>query len=87
MFEYLRRDFVLGKMQYLCRDMYFNKVPVASKSTFLMPKYPVEQLFSNIGLNMNKETHKYQAYCNQKIVLDRVSLTIFFWTTTPHLWI
>lgn len=77
MFEYLRRDFILSKMQYLCRDMYYNKVPVACKSTFLMPKYPVEQLFSNICLNMNKKTHKYEGFqMSEKIILDRVSIVL-----------
>ena len=59
MFDFLPRQMLLNKMQLLSRDMYHKKVPLSLKWVFLVPKYPMEELFVNMVRNMNPVTHKY----------------------------
>ena len=59
LFEFLTREFQLSTMQLLCRDMYYKKVPIAYKFAFFVSKANNEQIFVNMGRNMNRKTHKY----------------------------
>ena len=78
LFEFLARESMLNKMQLLCRDMYFNKVPLFYKKMsffFRLPKVPVEDMFVNMAYNMNTETHQY--LCNVPYVMTVVSDKVF----------
>jgi len=59
-------------MQWLSRDMYNKKVPLYYRIVYFIPEeMRDEQLFINMGRNMNPQTHQYRG--NVDFIMPYVS--------------
>jgi hypothetical protein len=56
--EFLTDQFIVGKMQLLCRAAYYKTVPRAFQFAVITPERE-GGLFFNIGLKMNEKTHRF----------------------------